>query len=92
MIKSFKDKDTETVFNQTSVRRFRAIEKIALRKLAMLDSVIALEVLRQPPSNHLEALHGDREGQYSIRINLQYRICFTWNDNGADNVEIVDYH
>lgn len=92
MIKSFKDKDTEKIFNQIPVRRFQAIEKIALRKLVMLDSVIAVEILRQPPSNHLEALHGNREGQYSIRVNLQYRICFTWSENGADNVEIVDYH
>ncbi len=92
MINSFKDKDTEKIFNQIPVRRLQAIEKTALRKLVMLDSVIALETLRQPPSNHLEALQGKRAGQYSIRINMQYRICFTWSESGADNVEIVDYH
>ncbi len=91
MIKSFKDKDTEKIFHQTSVKRFRAIEKVALRKLAMLDSTIELEHLRLPPSNNFEALSGKRKGQYSIRINLQYRICFTW-DNGACEVEITDYH
>lgn len=92
MIQSFKCKDTEKIFYQQSVRRFQAIEKIALRKLVMLDAAITLETLRQPPSNHLEALSGKRNGQYSIRINLQWRVCFTWVDGAAHDVEIVDYH
>ena len=91
MINSFKDKDAESIFHQDSVRRYRAIEKVILRKLMMLASANEPETLRQPPGNHFEALHGNREGQYSIRINDQYRICFTWND-GAEDVEIVDYH
>ncbi len=91
MIHSFKDKDAESIFHQYSVRRYRAIEKVILRKLMMLASANEPETLRQPPGNHFEALHGNREGQYSIRINDQYRICFTWND-GAEDVEIVDYH
>ncbi len=92
MIKSFRDKDTEKIFNRISVRRFRMIEKTALRKLVMLDSAVNLETLHQPPGNHFEALHGRREGQYSIRINQQYRICFSWSETGAEQVEIVDYH
>ena len=68
------------------------IERMALRKLDMLDAVVNLESLRVPASNHFEALHGDREGQYSIRINTQWRICFTWCDGNAYDVEIVDYH
>ena len=73
-------------------RRFQAIARLALRKLDMLDAVVDVQTLRIPPGNHLEALHGVREGQYSIRINDQWRICFTWRDGNAYNVEIVDYH
>ena len=91
MIRSFKDRDTESIFNQQPVRRWRGIEKVALRKLMMIAAAVRPEVLREPPGNHFEALHGDREGQYSIRINDRYRICFSWSD-GAENVEIVDYH
>ena len=91
MINSFKDRDAESIFNQHPVRRFRGIEKVVLRKLVMIAAATAPETLRQPPGNRFEALHGDREGQYSIRINDRYRICFTWSD-GAENVEIVDYH
>ena len=91
MIISFKDHDAERIFHQHSVRRFQGIEKIVLRKLVMLAAATTPETLRQPPGNHFEALHGDREGQYSIRINSKWRICFTWED-GAVNVEIVDYH
>ena len=91
MIKSFRDQDTERLFNQQSVRRWQKIEKVALRKLMMIAAAERPEILREPPGNHFEALHGNREGQYSIRINDRYRICFSWND-GADNVEIVDYH
>ena len=91
MIRSFKDRDTESIFNQQPVRRWRGIEKVALRKLMMIAAAVRPEVLREPPGNHFEALHGDREGQYSIRINDRYRICFSWSD-GAENVEIVNYH
>ena len=91
MIRSFKDRDTESIFNQQPVRRWRGIEKVALRKLMMIAAAVRPEVLREPPGNHFEALHGDREGQYSIRINDRYRICFSWSD-GAENIEIVDYH
>lgn len=91
MIKSFRDQDTERLFNQQSVRRWQKIEKVALRKLMMIAAAERPEILREPPGNRFEALHGDREGQYSIRINDRYRICFSWSD-GAENVEIVDYH
>ena len=92
MIKSFKCKDTFNLMANGTSRRFKAIERIALRKLDMLDALIALETLRIPPSNHFEALHGNREGQYSIRINAQWRICFTWHEGNVYDVEIVDYH
>ncbi len=91
MIRSFKCGDTERLFNDSSVSRFRNIERVARRKLEMLDAAECLDDLRCPPGNRLEALRGDRKGQHSIRINDQFRICFYWND-GADNVEIVDYH
>ncbi len=91
MIKSFRDNATERLFNGERVRQFQAIERIALRKLDMIDAAAVLNDLRSPPGNRLEALRGDRNGQYSIRINDQYRICFDW-DQGAENVEITDYH
>jgi proteic killer suppression protein len=68
------------------------IHRVALRKLAMLDAAAVLDDLRVPPGNRLEALEGDRSGQHSIRINRQWRICFTWTEAGSENVEIVDYH
>ena len=74
------------------VRRFQAIERAARRKLEMLDAADAIDNLKVPPGNRLEALHGDRRGQYSIRVNDQYRICFIWKDGGIEDVEIVDYH
>lgn len=92
MVLSYKDKDTETFASGESVRRFRAFERVAYRKLKYLMSAAALEDLRIPPGNRLEALAGDRKGQYSIRINEQWRICFRWTDHGAEDVEIVDYH
>ena len=93
MIQSFADRETELVYNQEFSRRLpNAIQKVALRKLMMLDNAKSLNDLRIPPSNHLEALHGDREGQYSIRINDQWRICFLMNEGLFYNVEIVDYH
>lgn len=90
-IKSFKCADTESLFNLGRVRRFVNIERPALRKLKQLDLARRIEDMRAPPGNHLEALKGDRAGQWSVRVNDQFRICFRWND-GAEDVEIVDYH
>lgn len=92
MIASFKCKETQYLKAEGSSRKFRAIEQAALRKLDMLEAAARLDDLRFPPGNHFEALHGDRKGQYSIRINAQWRICFTWRDGNAHDVEIVDYH
>jgi proteic killer suppression protein len=92
MIRSFKDRRTEALFRGETVREFRAIQSVALRKLDMLDSANRLLDLRAPPDNRLEALRGNRRGQHSIRINDQWRICFVWHDGAADQVEIVDYH
>ena len=93
MIQSFADRETELVYNQEFSRRLpNAIQKVALRKLMMIDNAKSLNDLRVPPNNRLEALHGDREGQYSIRINDQWRICFSMNERLFYNVEIVDYH
>ncbi len=93
MIKSFADKETEKIFNQVFCQKLpHDIQRIALRKLIMIDNAAQLEDLRIPPGNHLEPLSGDREGQYSIRINDQYRICFKEEKNEFYDVEIVDYH
>ena len=92
MIQSFSCKHTEAPFNDQDVRRFRAIERNARRKLLYLHRAICLQDLRVPPGNRLEALKGDRKGQYSIRINVQWRICFRWVNGDALNVEIADYH
>ena len=92
MIRSYRDKDTEKFAGGESVRRFQSFARVAYRKIKSLMAAGALEDLRVPPGNHLEALSGDREGQHSIRINDQWRICFVWNDGGAEAVEIVDYH
>ena len=92
MIRSFKDKDAERLSNGFRVARFMVFERAALRKLRQLQVAALLSDLRVPPGNRLEALTGDRDGQYSIRINNQYRICFRWIDGGAEDVEIVDYH
>ena len=92
MIKGFRCRETQKVFERRSSRRFRSIQKVALRKLLMLDAAEALQDLRLPPANRLEKLSGDRGGQYSIRINDQWRICFLWKSGNAQNVEIVDYH
>ncbi len=91
MIRSFADKDTERLFDDNFVKAFSGIERAARRKLLLLDSVKRLDDLLSPPGNRLEALKGDRTGQHSIRINDQWRICFRWDD-GAYDVEIVDYH
>ena len=97
MIQTFKHTGVEDIFNginSPTARRIcpQNLWKIAVRRLDLLDSVSALQELRIPPSNRLEALGGDRKGQYSIRINNQYRICFFWTEQGPDQVEIVDYH
>ncbi len=92
MIKSFRCKDTEALFNRDRVPRFANIEAAARRKLEQLNQAGGLEDLRIPPGNRLEALKGDRSGQHSIRINDQFRACFRWTKAGAEDVEIVDYH
>jgi len=92
MVRSFPCADTERLFHRESVRRFRAIDRQALRKLDMLDAAPDLRTLSTLPGNRLEKLRGDRAGQYSIRINDQWRICFVWNSENAYDVEIVDYH
>jgi toxin HigB-1 len=93
MIQSFKDEDTAGLFKSRRSRRWQNIEAVALRKLDMIHAAVNLTDLRRPPGNRLEALSGDRDGQHSIRINDQYRVCFVWNDNdGPSEVEIVDYH
>lgn len=97
MIVSFADRGTEDIFNgRNTAVALRACPRqlwaVAARKVDQLDSAAVLADLRAPPGNRLEALSGDREGQHSIRINDQYRICFIWTDSGAERVEIVDYH
>ena len=92
MIKSFHCKDTEALFNDLATRRFQAIQRVARRKLEMLASAKRIDDLRAPPANRLEALKGDRRGQYSIRINDQWRLCFRWEEGDAFDVEIVDCH
>lgn len=93
MIRSFKCKETEKIWNQIYSKKFPiAIQKIALRKLFMLQRAKELKDLTIPPANRLEKLRGDRKDQYSIRINDKYRICFIWENSNASDVEIVDYH
>ena len=97
MIVPFKEKSTEDIFNGLSSKAARKacpqnLWKIAIRKLDQLDSVTALDELKVPPGNRLESLHGNRKGQYSIRINEQYRICFKWSKSGPVDAEITDYH
>lgn len=92
VIKSFRSKQTERLFNRQRVREFQSIERVSLRKLAMLDAAKELADLAVPPGNRPEPLRGDREGQHSIRINDQWRVCFVWQDGDAYGVEITDYH
>ena len=92
MIRSFKDRRTAALFRGETVAAFQAIEKVAHRKLDMLDAATRLTELAAPPGNRLEALRSDRAGQHSIRINDQWRLCFVWREGGAELVEIVDYH
>lgn len=92
MIRSFRSKETEELFHYHETKRFRAFERVALRKLLQLHAATELRVLASPPGNHLEALRGDREGQHAIRVNDRWRIYFVWRDGHAYEVEIVDYH
>ena len=93
MIKSFRDNETERVFSRHFSRRLpTSLHRTAWRKLALLDAAEQLDDLRVPPGNRLEKLSGDREGQYSIRINDQWRVCFRWREGDAYDVEIADYH
>ena len=93
MIRSFRDRETERIFQRTRSGKLPSdIQQAAVRKLRMLNRSATLADLRVPPANRLEKLRGDRAGQYSIRINDQWRICFTWRNGDAYNVEIVDYH
>ena len=92
MIASFRCKETRSLFDGGTSHRFQAFSAVALRKLDMLDAAVSLDDLRIPPANRLEALKGDRQGQHSIRINDQWRVCFVWRDGAPHDVEIVDYH
>ena len=92
LIQSFKCADTASLFDDRMVRRFQSIERVARRKLLYLHRAVRLDDLRVPPGNRLEKLSGDRDGQYSIRINDQWRICFRWENTDARDVEIADYH
>lgn len=93
MIRSFKSRETERLFQREESRKLPpTMQTVALRKLRMLDSATILDDLRIPPANRLEALSGKRKGQHSIRINDQWRVCFVWKDGNAYDVEIVDYH
>lgn len=93
MIRSFADRDTERLWNREPVRHFPSdVRRVMLRKLVQLDAAVRLDELRIPPGNRLEKLRGDRVGQYSIRVNDQWRVCFRWAATDAHDVEIVDYH
>lgn len=92
MIRSFKCPVTQALFEGQPAARFVNIRTVAERKLQQLDSAATLAFLRSPPGNRLEALRADRDGQHSIRINDQWRVCFVWTEQGPENVEIVDYH
>ncbi|MFP4134181.1 MAG: type II toxin-antitoxin system RelE/ParE family toxin [Halothece sp.] len=93
MIRNFKDEETKKIFERTRSRKLPSeIQQVALRKLRMLNRAETLQDLRVPPANRLERLSGDRAGQYSIRVNNQWRICFKWEESDAIDVEIVDYH
>lgn len=92
MIRSFACADTEALFSSGKTRRWSDIKSVAERKLTALDAAKELKDLGSAPGNRLHALEGDRRGQHSISINMQWRVCFVWTDNGPENVEIVDYH
>lgn len=93
MIRSFGNKDTERIWQGQYTKRIdRTIQRTTLRKLELIDAATSVEDLRAPPGNRLEKLIGYRRGRYSIRVNNQWRICFTWRDKGAHDVELIDYH
>ena len=93
MLRSFRDKDTEAIWQRQRSRKLdTTTQRVAWRKLAMLDAAETLADLRVPPGNRLEKLAGDRAGQHSIRVSRQWRICFRWSDAGPEDVEIMDYH
>jgi proteic killer suppression protein len=92
MISSFKCKDTQELYETGTNRKFASVARVALRKLDMLAAATRVETLRVPPGNRLEQLQGSRNGQWSIRVNDQWRVCFCWSGANAENVEIVDYH
>jgi len=92
MIRSFRDRDTRRLLNDEPVRRFQSVERMARRKLESLNAATSVAELAAIPGNRLEPLKGDRAGQYSIRVNQHWRICFRWRDGDAHKVEIVDYH
>ncbi len=92
MIRSFRCADTQMLFEKGKSRRFSGIATLAARKLVQLDNALELRDLASPPGNRLEALRGDRAGQYSVRINEQFRLCFIWTPQGPEEVEIADYH
>jgi len=92
MIVSFRDDETRRLYETGESRRFSSFLRVALRKLDMIAAAMRVETLRVPPGNRLEALSGNRKGQWSIRINDQWIICFFWSAKGAENIEIVDYH
>jgi proteic killer suppression protein len=92
VIRSFRDPEAEKLFRDEFSKPYKAIERPARRRLTALDAAESLKDLNAIPGNHLEKLSGDREGQFSVRINAQYRICFVWTDEGPADVEIVDYH
>lgn len=91
-IQSFRCAETESLFNGSTIKKFDYFQRVAMRKLAMLDAAKVLKDLRIPPANRLEPLRGNREGQHSIRVNDQFRVCFIWTDTGPIAVEICDYH
>ena len=92
MIRSFRDRETEDLFHREASRRWANIARVALRRLRLLHRARVITDLRLPPGNQLEALKGDRAGQYSVRVNDQYRICFRWENGDAHDVELTDYH
>ena len=92
MIRTFKDRRAERLFNGERERQFQGFARQAEKRLRLLDAADTLEALRMLPSNRLEALRGDRKGQFSIRIDRQWRVCFEWREDGPHNVEIVEYH
>jgi proteic killer suppression protein len=92
MIGSFKDEEARRIFRRETSRRFGPLVRVIYRKLLEIDAAITVDKLRAPPGNRLEALRGSRAGQHSIRVNDQYRICFTWRDGYAYDIEVTDYH